>query len=136
MDRGPLIFLGVFLTIASSWLGLVFAPYIQLEELPPATNESGEVYPRPLQGIAVDGREVYRANGCMYCHSQQVRPANFAADTRQGWGRRTVPRDYLYDRPVMLGTMRTGPDLTNIGKRTPGVSGQVYHHKHLYDPRF
>jgi cytochrome c oxidase cbb3-type subunit 2 len=43
-----------------------------------------------------------------------------------------VSRDYIYDNPTMLGTMRTGPDLSNIGVRNP--SG-AWHHAHLFNPR-
>ena len=57
----------------------------------------------------------------------------FGGDFERGWGpRRTVARDYLGDRRVMLGTMRTGPDLANIGVRQPSSQ---WHHLHLYNPR-
>ena len=91
------------------------------------------MYPEARFGDAAIGREVYLAQGCIYCHSQQVRPAGFGADLDRGWGRRrTVSRDYLHDRPVLLGTMRPGPDLTNIGQRQPSVD---WHMNHLYDPQ-
>jgi cytochrome c oxidase cbb3-type subunit II len=57
----------------------------------------------------------------------------YGADIRRGWGtRRSVPRDYLHDRPHQLGTMRTGPDLASIGARQPSVD---WHALHLYDPQ-
>ncbi len=119
MKHGPFIFLGVLFTFASSWLALVFTPYVQLEFLQPVEDpDTRDVYPVSLAGLAADGEGVYARNGCIYCHSQQVRPEGFGADFERGWGpRRTVARDYLYDRRVMLGTMRTGPDLANIGAR-------------------
>ncbi len=134
MDRGPTIFLGVFLTFAAAWLGLVAIPYLEFHPLQPAEDEASQaVYPRPTSGLAVLGRKVYQANGCIYCHSQQVRGDGFGADLDRGWGsRRTVARDYLYDDPILLGTMRTGPDLTNIGSRQPS---ETWHHLHLYNPR-
>jgi cytochrome c oxidase cbb3-type subunit 2 len=50
----------------------------------------------------------------------ESRVANLGPDLRRGWGnRRTVSRDYLRDRPVMLGHVRFGPDLANIGVRLP-----------------
>ena len=62
-----------------------------------------------------------------------MRPEGFGADILRNWGqRRTVARDYLYDKPVMLGTMRTGPDLTNIGLRQTSAA---WHLLHLYNPR-
>lgn len=134
MNYGPLLFLGIFLTLAASWAGLVLAPYLQYGRLNTVKiEETGLDYPQPKFGQAAEGMEVYRANGCIYCHSQQVRAADFGADIARGWGkRRSVSRDYLYDKPVMLGTMRTGPDLTNIGLRQPSVD---WHLTHLYNPQ-
>jgi cytochrome c oxidase cbb3-type subunit 2 len=70
--------------------------------------------------MADRGRRIYAANGCVYCHSQQVRADYAASDIDRKWGeRRSAPRDYLFERPVVLGKMRLGPDLSNIGKRAP-----------------
>jgi cytochrome c oxidase cbb3-type subunit 2 len=125
------IFLGALLTFTSSWLGLVLFPFWQLNnEQPFQKDPTDDPYPIPLQGKALAGRKVYQANGCMYCHSQQIRSEKFGnwwdengqrrtgADIKRGWGlRRNVSRDYIYDNPTMLGTMRTGPDLANVGSR-------------------
>lgn len=134
MNYGPLLFLGVFLTIASSWCGLVLVPQIQFgRQQPVRIEETGELYPQARPGLAAQGVEIYKANGCVYCHSQQVRMDGFGADIQRNWGsRRTVTRDYIYDKPVMLGTMRTGPDLSNIGVRQAGAN---WHFLHLYDPQ-
>jgi cytochrome c oxidase cbb3-type subunit 2 len=134
VERGITLFLGVFLTFASAWFGLVFAPYLQDAHWQPLVDEVDKSeYPRPRTGPAANGVRVYAGNGCIYCHSQQVRPDGFGSDLQRGWGtRRSVPRDYLYDRPIMLGTMRTGPDLSNIGRRQPS---EDWHHLHLYNPR-
>ena len=134
MNYGPLIFLGIFLTLASSWVGLTLIPQLQFGGLQTTKiEETGRDYPLNTWGAAAKGRELYRANGCIYCHSQQVRPQGFGADIERGWGtRRSVSRDYLYDKPVFLGTMRTGPDLTNLGQRQPSVD---WHLSHLYNPQ-
>jgi cbb3-type cytochrome oxidase cytochrome c subunit len=72
VNYGPLIFLAAFLGMAGSWIGLVLAPQIQLGSLQ-ATNKVGAVtYPVDRPGLAKAGLEVYRANGCAYCHSQQI----------------------------------------------------------------
>jgi len=128
------IFLGVFLTFASAWIGLVALPYLNLGFLQPSVDEElGEVLPPPRPGLAAVGSKVYAGEGCMYCHSQQIRPEWAGSDIARGWGlRRTVPRDYIYESPVYLGTMRTGPDLSNIGARQPS---KEWHYKHLYAPR-
>jgi cytochrome c oxidase cbb3-type subunit 2 len=119
MNHGPLLFLGVLGCVVASWLGLVVGPHFQFgnQELV-VIEETGANYPSARDGLALQGAEVYRANGCNYCHTQQVRGASEGADIARGWGkRRTVARDYLRDRPVMLGNHRFGPDLANIGAR-------------------
>ncbi|MCX6895585.1 MAG: cbb3-type cytochrome c oxidase subunit II [Verrucomicrobia bacterium] len=61
----------------------------------------------------------------------QIRPTG--PDIARGWGlRRSVAADYLYDSPVMLGSLRAGPDLANVGARLPDVT---WHLQHLYNPR-
>lgn len=134
MNYGPLLFLGIFLTVASSWCGLVLIPHLQFgRQEAVKIEETGQYYPQRRPGLAEQGMGVYRANGCVYCHTQQVRREGYGADIARGWGqRRTVTRDYLYDKPVMLGTMRTGPDLSNIGVRQASAN---WHYLHLYDPR-
>jgi len=89
---------------------------------------------KPYTAQEARGREVYVAQGCVYCHSQQVRDPVYTSDKERGWGpRASVPSDYVYDRgPHQLGTMRTGPDLINIGVRQPS---DQWHHTHLFNPR-
>ena len=118
--RGLLpLFLGIFGTFAFSWVGLTVIPNVQIGALNPQTDEEGgDVYPAPPSGMMLRGARVYAANGCVYCHSQQVRPDYAAADIDRKWGeRRSAPRDYLFQRIAFLGQMRTGPDLANVGKR-------------------
>jgi cytochrome c oxidase cbb3-type subunit 2 len=132
MNRATLIALGVLVTVFSSLLGLVVLPNWQFRELAAYKDDSQELWPPAPFGNAVTGRAVYIDLGCIYCHSQQVRPEGFGADIARGWGmRRTVARDYIYDRPPLLGTMRTGPDLANIGARQPS---RDWHLLHLFDP--
>lgn len=134
MNNLPLIFAGVLACFTTSWLGLVAYPYLKLGHLQTVVDEdTGGILPPPRSGLAVAGHKVYAANGCLYCHSQQVRQTDVTtSDMLRGWGSRpTVPRDYMRDKPVFLGTMRTGPDLTNIGARQPS---EMWHHQHLYEP--
>lgn len=87
---------------------------------------------KPYSEQALRGRAVYISLGCVYCHSQQPRDPAQAPDGIRGWGRPSVPGDYAHDNPHLLGTMRTGPDLLNIGARQPSVD---WHLAHLYNPR-
>jgi cbb3-type cytochrome oxidase cytochrome c subunit len=115
------LFLGIFGTFAFSWAGLTLIPNYQIGHLDPQMDEEQtDIYPAPKSGMAERGRRIFAANGCVYCHSQQVRADYAASDIERKWGvRRSAPRDYIFDRPAMLGKMRLGPDLSNIGKRAP-----------------
>ena len=115
------LFLGIFGTFAFSWIGLTVIPTWQIGHLNPESDEEGtDIYPRPQSGMFERGEHVYAANGCVYCHSQQVRADYIADDIERKWGnRRSAPRDYIFDRPVFLGNMRMGQDLANIGARAP-----------------
>src|ERR1700746_3849177 len=115
------LFLGIFGTFAFSWVGLTVIPNWQIGHLNPQSDEEGtDIYPMPQSGMVTRGARVYAANGCNYCHSQQVRAEYAGADIERKWGdRRSAPRDYIFDRPVFLGKMRMGQDLANIGARAP-----------------
>ncbi|KJK22660.1 cytochrome C oxidase [Burkholderiaceae bacterium 16] len=114
----------VMLAVATS--ALVVVPYLQLQYVKPAPGL------KPYTSAELRGRQVYISNGCIYCHSQQPRDPSFAPDVKRGWGRASVAADYYYDHPHLLGTMRTGPDLFNIGARQPSAD---WHLGHLYQPR-
>jgi cytochrome c oxidase cbb3-type subunit 2 len=115
------LFLGIFGTFVFSWTGLTLIPNFQIGHLDPQSDEEQtDIYPMPKSGMADRGRKIYVANGCVYCHSQQVRADYAASDIERKWGtRRSAPRDYIFERPALLGKMRVGPDLSNIGKRAP-----------------
>ena len=90
-----------------------------------------------LSGSALKGKAVYVANGCVACHTQQIRNV----DMDKVWGSRpSIASDYAVNRrtdlwrntATLMGTERTGPDLTNIGARQPSVDWQLLH---LYQPR-
>ena len=126
------LFIGLFGTFTFSWLGLTVIPNMQIGHLSPQSDEEGtDIYPMPQSGMVERGRRVYTANGCIYCHSQQIRPDYAASDLdrerdygtppRPKWAqRRSAPRDYIFDRPVLLGSERMGPDLADIGKAAAG----------------
>lgn len=212
--------LGIFYVAASaiglSWCGLVLAPVLQLGGAgQQAVLISGETYPHQPTGSETLGAQVYRANGCVACHTMQVRqtgtthvitltdlgvhkagdfsdyirslcalpelaghsnalagsfnlwngalPKNILAtddralidtmtarlksvgvkaevrvigtgpDIARGWGaRQSVAADYLYAAPIQLGSLRAGPDLSNVGQRVPDA-GQML--RQLYAPK-
>lgn len=91
----------------------------------------------PMTAIEQRGLNVYVAEGCIACHTQQVRPLKMDAV----WGRPSAPGDYAHVKPLniwhpyapaVLGSARTGPDLTSIGTRQPS---ETWQYLHLYNPR-
>mgnify|MGYP000261846989 CR=1 FL=1 len=118
---------GAMVTLGIAVSALIVMPYIQVSDVKPPEGL------KPYTSAQLRGRSVYIANGCVYCHSQQPRDRSFApADAERGWGRVSVPGDYYYDNPHLLGSMRTGPDLFNIGVRQPSMDWNL---GHLYQPR-
>jgi cytochrome c oxidase cbb3-type subunit II len=83
---------------------------------------------KPLTPVEEEGRAVYAANGCGYCHTQQVRPLR----EDEVFGRPSAPGDFAYQTPELLGSERTGPDLTDVGTRR---GSDVWQYMHLYNPR-
>ncbi len=117
---------GAMVALGVATAALVVMPYLEVRDVKPPPQL------KPYTSAQLRGREVYIANGCVYCHSQQPRDRNLGPDAERGWGRASVPADYFYDRPHLLGSMRTGPDLFNIGARQPSKD---WHLGHLYQPR-
>ena len=132
MNNGPLLFLGILVTLVSSFWGLLLAPQLQIGRQQPVLIEAtGETYPQPRPGMAQQGAEVYRSLGCAACHSQQVR--GFGGDRERGFAPRiSVAQDFLHDSPVQLGSVRVGPDLANFGARQ---TNDTVIFQHLYRPQ-
>ena len=126
MNKYRVIFLGAVATVLFAFFVLVFVPHLQLLTVEPPPGL------RAYADSELAGRHEYVSLGCLYCHSQQVRSPAFGSDNARGWGRASYPEDYAYDYPHLLGTMRTGPDLMNIGSRQPS---RAWHYAHLYAPR-
>lgn len=126
MESEAKLLVGAMTMLAIATGALVVVPYVTVKKSPPAAGL------KPYTAVELRGRQQYIAEGCVYCHSQQPRTRSFAPDVQRGWGRATTAGDYAYDAPHLLGTMRTGPDLMNIGARQPS---EQWHLGHLYQPR-
>lgn len=92
---------------------------------------------KPLTAMERAGRDVFIQEGCIACHTQQVRNV----DMDKVWGNRpSIAADYARNNRIdawrntanLMGSERTGPDLTNIGARQPS---NEWHLLHLYNPR-
>jgi cytochrome c oxidase cbb3-type subunit 2 len=145
MSRSSHLFTGIFGAFAVSCVTLVCIPQLQIGGLAPYFDEENNEY-YPLVNLR-QGSTIYIREGCYYCHSQQVRDSQNGTDLDRGWGsRRTVARDYLYGSPAILGSIRLGPDLANIGAKDwrnesadetvkkPARRDARWHLTHLYHP--
>ena len=151
MSRSTPLIAGIFGSLVISAIAMVLVPQAQLGDLQAQAERDKDDATKILDVYPVDsvkyGAKVYASEGCIYCHSQQVRDLQNGEDQNRGWGsRRTVARDYIYDNTAFLGSMRFGPDLANIGARTwrneaendslrPAKRDAAWHYLHLYQPK-
>ncbi len=82
----------------------------------------------PLTALQLEGRDIYIRDGCHVCHTQMIRP--FRSETER-YGHYSVAGEFVYDRPFLFGSKRTGPDLARVG----GRYSDDWHRVHLLNPR-
>ena len=80
---------------------------------------------RPLE---LAGRDIYIREGCNTCHSQQIRPL---VSEVERYGTYSRADEFVYDRPFLWGSKRTGPDLHRVG----GKYSDDWHRLHMINPR-
>ena len=83
---------------------------------------------KPYTALQQEGRDIYIREGCNNCHSQTVRP--LVAEVIR-YGDYSKSGEFVYDRPFLWGSKRTGPDLARLGGKYP----DAWHYKHLAAPR-
>lgn len=83
---------------------------------------------KPYTPLELEGRDLYIREGCVGCHSQQIRP--FRSEVER-YGEYSKSGEYVYDHPFLWGSKRTGPDLMRIG----GKYSDSWHYNHMYDPQ-
>lgn len=115
--------------IIASFTVVLFAGLVQIVPLffqYSTTQAAPGVTPyEPLQLI---GRDIYIREGCVGCHSQQVRMLRAEV---QRYGDYSIAGESVYDHPFLWGSKRTGPDLARIG----GRYSDEWHRIHLRNPR-
>ena len=107
----------------------IVLPAFEAAALPPAGS--------PYTGQQLQGRAVYIREGCVYCHTQQVRAVEAEKGTvhsRGDIGRESLPEDYVHQQPVLWGTNRQGPDLSHVASRPPG-NNEEWQFQHLLNPQ-
>ena len=83
---------------------------------------------KPYAALELSGRDLYMRESCVSCHSQMIRP--FRTETER-YGHYSVAGEFIYDRPFLWGSKRTGPDLARVG----GRYSDDWHRIHLINPR-
>lgn len=83
---------------------------------------------KPYTPLELEGRDIYIREGCVSCHSQMIRP--FRSEVER-YGEYSKAGEFVYDRPFLWGSKRTGPDLHRIGKKY----SDNWHFNHFYDPQ-
>ena len=134
MNKLTTFIIAILVVFGLSWAGLVAYPITTLAHLQPLPDEdTGGSFPPTTSGLAVAGQKVYAANGCVHCHTQQVRLAPLSTDIAKNLGKRqSVARDYIRDHTPFFGSSRIGQDLTNYGVKETDANAI---HRHLYEPR-
>jgi len=82
---------------------------------------------KPYTSLELEGRDLYIREGCSNCHTQMVRP--FRSETER-YGEYSKAGEFVYDRPFLWGSKRTGPDLHRVGGKYP----HSWHYNHMMDP--
>ncbi len=142
---------GLALAFLFPWVFLILIPFVAASNAEPIPYLEGEeveggvtAYPDSVfyrHGSSDYGRQIYAAEGCVYCHTQVIRPTYAGPDMwRPGWGgreadglaRETQPLDYTLEEVAPLGYQRIGQDLSNVGHR---ITTRELMHRHLSDPK-
>jgi cytochrome c oxidase cbb3-type subunit I/II len=121
-ERKP-VFFTVLATIAILIGGVIeIVPTILVKSNVPTISSVMPYTPLELQG-----RDLYISHGCVGCHSQMIRP--FRSETER-YGEYSKAGEFVYDRPFLWGSKRTGPDLHREGGKYP----DSWHYFHMIDP--
>ena len=123
MKMTPLsVVVGSLLILATIVFVVVLLPYVHTSQTTPS-----EIFRQRSEEEAA-GRKLYIANGCVYCHSQSIRTIDWGL----GAERIAQAGDYVADHPILLGSQRTGPDLSQDGGEHP----DDWHVAHFVNPRY
>jgi len=112
----------IILTISVGGIATIVPLFFQPNLLNPVSGLE------PYGALQLAGRDLYIREGCNTCHSQMIRP--FRAETER-YGHYSTAGEFVYDRPFLWGSKRTGPDLHRVG----GRYSDDWHRVHLINPR-
>ncbi|MBS1571223.1 MAG: cytochrome-c oxidase, cbb3-type subunit I [Bacteroidetes bacterium] len=127
LERMPL-YLGVLSLVAVAIGGMIqIIPTLTVKDNVPTIAAV-----KPYSPLELEGRDLYIREGCNACHSQMIRPFRDEVVRFNGKnGQYSKAGEFVYDRPFLWGSKRTGPDLHREGGKNPSS----WHYKHMYNPR-
>jgi cytochrome c oxidase cbb3-type subunit 2 len=123
-EKKPVVFL--LLATAAISVGTIITMVLPFAWVNTETDRIESV--TPYTPLEQEGRDVYIREGCNNCHTQMVRP--LVAEVLR-YGDYSKSGEFLYDRPHLWGSRRTGPDLARIGGKYP----DAWHEQHMKAPQ-
>jgi cytochrome c oxidase cbb3-type subunit 2 len=122
MKMSPAVLIvGALMVFWASTFIIVGLPAMTMKDIP------SEIW-RPMTEAEREGHRLYVENGCSYCHSLFIR----INDWDIGAERIAESGDYAAQEPAILGSERTGPDLSQEGGEHP----DDWHMAHFINPRY
>ncbi|MBK5276783.1 MAG: cbb3-type cytochrome c oxidase subunit II [Desulfuromonadales bacterium] len=130
LEKNPVIF--IILAFVVIMIGTTVTMIAPFKWINGPADRIAEV--KPYTPLQQEGRDIYMREGCNNCHSQTVR--TLAADVERygNGGSYSKSGEFVYDRPHLWGSRRTGPDLARIGLKYPDPNG-MWHRKHMDNPQ-
>ena len=127
LERMPLYF-SVLSAIALAIGGMVeIIPTLTVKDNVPTITSV-----KPYSPLELEGRDLYIREGCNACHTQMIRPFRDEVVRFNGKnGQYSKAGEFVFDRPFLWGSRRTGPDLHREGGKNP----DTWHFKHMLNPR-
>ncbi|MDL1913611.1 MAG: cytochrome-c oxidase, cbb3-type subunit I [Bergeyella sp.] len=127
LERMPFLFGVLSLMVVAIGGAIEIIPTLTVKNNVPTLSSV-----KPYSPLELEGRDLYIREGCNSCHSQMIRPfrdevVRFAPKN----GQYSKAGEFVYDRPFLWGSKRTGPDLQREGGKNPSS----WHFKHMYNPR-
>ena len=127
LERTPLYFSILSFLVLAIGGALEILPTIFVKDNVPTISSV-----KPYSPLELEGRDIYIREGCNSCHSQMIRPFRDEVVRFNGKnGQYSKAGEFIYDRPFLWGSKRTGPDLHREG----GARPDSWHFKHMYNPR-
>ena len=123
LERSAIGFVLAIIAAASVGGIVEIAPLFTIDE---TVEEAPDM--RMYTPLELAGRNIYVREGCYACHSQMIRTLR---DEVERYGPYSLAVESQYDRPMLWGSKRTGPDLARVG----GKYSDFWHVAHLNNPR-